>query len=65
VASTSYKLDLGFQYKLAKSAFLTLGAVYEKKLAELNGVKGLSSIPGINNPNMEGYQLGAFIAFWF
>jgi hypothetical protein len=65
VISTSYKLDIGVQYRLAKTAFLTLGAVYEKKLAEKDGVKGLSAIPGVNNPNTEGYELGSFIAFWF
>lgn len=65
VISSSYKLDLGVQYKLAKTAFLTLGAVYERKLAEKDGVKGLTLIPGVTNPNTEGYELGAFIAFWF
>ena len=65
VIATSYKLDVGAQYLLSKTSFLTFAAIYETKRADRNGVKSLSIIPGVTNPNAEGFELGAFIAFWF
>ena len=65
VVSSSYKIELGTQYKLSKSSFITTGVLYEKKIAAKNGVDNLTSIKGMTNANAEGYQFLSSISFWF
>jgi hypothetical protein len=65
VVSSSYKVELGGQYKLSKSSFVTSGVLYEKKIAAKNGVKNLTFIKGMNNANAEAFQLLSSISFWF
>jgi hypothetical protein len=65
VVSTNYKIEIGTQYKLSKSSFITSGVLYERKIAALDGIKDLSSIKGVYNPNTEAFQLLSSISFWF
>jgi len=65
VVSTSYKIEIGAQYKLSKSSFITSGVLYEKKIAAKNGVDNLNSISGVYNPNAQAYQALSSISFWF
>lgn len=65
VKSVNYKFESAVQYKLSKSSFLTMGGLYERKKAELNGVKGLSFIKGVYNVNAEAFKLAATVSFWF
>lgn len=63
--STSYKIESAVQYQLTKSSFITSGALYERKFTSMNGVKGLTSIKGVNNPNAEAFKLSTSVSFWF
>lgn len=65
VVSENYKVELGGQYKLSKSSFITTGVLYEKKIAAKDGIKNLSYIKGVYNPNTEAYAFLSSIAFWF
>lgn len=65
VVSNSYKIEVGGQYKLSKSSFITTGAMYEKKIAAKNGEKNLTYIQGVFNPNADAIQLLSSISFWF
>lgn len=63
--TTNYKFEAGVQYQLSKSSFITTGALYERKIVEVNGVKNLTTVAGINNPNTEGLELISSVSFWF
>lgn len=65
VVSSSYKIELGGQYRLSKSSFITTGVLYERKIAARNGVKDLTFIKGVYNPNAEAYELLSSISYWF
>jgi hypothetical protein len=65
VKSTTYKLEGALKYKLTKSAQITFGGLYEKKIASKNGVKNLNFIRGVYNVNTEAYKLASSISFWF
>jgi hypothetical protein len=65
VKTYSYKVESGVKYKLSKSAFLTVGGLYERKVAKKNGIEGLSYIPGYYNTNKEAFKLASTVAFWF
>lgn len=59
------KVEGAVKYKLSKSAQFTVGGLYERKLAEKDGVKGLSFIRGVYNANSEAFKLASTISFWF
>jgi hypothetical protein len=61
----TYKLESAVKYKLTKSAQITVGGLYEKKIAERNGVKNLSFIRDVRNANRDAYKLATSISFWF
>jgi hypothetical protein len=61
----TYKLESAVKYKLTKSAQITVGGLYEKKIAERNGVKNLAFIQDVRNANKDAYKLAASISFWF
>ena len=63
--SENFKIELGGQYKLSKSSFITSGVLYERKTATLDGVKGLNDIKGLYNPNTEAYKFLTSVSFWF
>ena len=65
VVSSSYKIEVGGQYKLSKSSFITTGVLYERKIAAKDGVKDLTFIKGVYNPNTEAFELLSSISFWF
>ncbi|MBP9682576.1 MAG: hypothetical protein KBD76_14305 [Bacteriovorax sp.] len=65
VVSKAHKIELGGQYKLSKSSFMTSGVLYERKVASKDGVKNLSYIKGVYNANAEAYQFLTSISFWF
>ncbi len=65
VVSTNYKFELGGQYKLSRSSFVTSGVLYERKIAARNGVSDLTFIKGVFNPNTEAFQLLTSVSFWF
>jgi hypothetical protein len=65
IQSTSYKLESVFKYKLSKTSFVTMGGMYEKKIAERNGVKDLTYIAGVYNANLDAYKLATSFSFWF
>ena len=65
VNSSSFKFESAIQYKLSKSSFITSGACYERKIAEQNGIKDLSYIPGVYNANTEGFKVSSSVSFWF
>lgn len=65
INSTNYKIESVFKYKLSKTSFLTMGGLYERKIADQNGVKGLKSIAGVYNANLEAYKLATSFSFWF
>ncbi len=65
VVSTSYKIEAGVQHQLSKSSFITTGVLYEKKIAEKNGIKDLTYIKGVYNANAEAYQFLSSVSFWF
>jgi hypothetical protein len=60
-----YKLESAVKYKLTKSAQITVGALYEKKASERNGVKDLVFIRDVRNANKEAYKLASSVSFWF
>lgn len=59
------KVEGAVKYKIAKSAHLTVGGLYERKLAERDGVKDLTFIRGVYNANSEAFKLSSSISFWF
>lgn len=59
------KIEAGVKYKLTKSSHLTFGGLYERKLAERNGVKDLTFIRGVYNANSEAFKLASTVSFWF
>lgn len=61
----TYKLESAVKYKLTKSAQITFGGLYEKKIAERNGVKNLSFIRDVRNANKEAFKLATSVSFWF
>jgi hypothetical protein len=65
VKTTSYKIETSGKYKLSKSSFVTVGGLYENKTSSKNGVKNLSSIPSVYNPNRQAFQLLTSVSFWF
>lgn len=65
VRSTNYKIEAAVQYRLSKSAFVTNGALYERKTASLNRNDNLSIIKGVNNVNAEAFKLASSVSFWF
>lgn len=65
VVTSNYKIEIGGQYKLSKSSFITTGVMYERKIAAKDGVKDLTFIKGVYNPNTVAYQLLSSISFWF
>lgn len=65
VVTKNFKIETGAQYNLTKSAFLTMGVLYERKLAELNGVKDLTNIRNVFNPNADAYKAATTVSFWF
>ena len=65
VVSTSYKIEVGGQYKLSKSSFITTGVLYEKKIAAKDGINDLTYIKGVYNANAEAFELLSSISFWF
>lgn len=60
-----YKLESAVKYKLTKSAQITVGALYEKKTSQRNGVKDLEFIRDVRNANKEAYKLASSVSFWF
>jgi hypothetical protein len=65
VVSTSYKIEVGGQYKISKSSFITTGVLFEKKIAAKDGIKDLTYIKGVYNANAEAFELLSSISFWF
>ncbi len=65
VKTTSYKLESALKYKLSKTSFATMGGMYENKKSSKNGVKDLSYIPDVKNPNKDAYMLIGSVSFWF
>jgi hypothetical protein len=65
VKTTNYKFESAVQYQLSKSSFMTIGGLYERKLASQNGIKNLSYIKGVNNANAEAFKLSSSVSFWF
>lgn len=65
VKSLTYKIESALKYKLSKTAHLTFGGLFEKKIVERNGVKNLSFIRGVYNANAEAYKLSSSVSFWF
>ncbi len=63
--SLNYKVESAVKYKISKSAFVTVGGLYERKIAEKNGQKNLSYIPGVFNANKEAFKLSSSVSFWF
>ncbi|MBY0413397.1 MAG: hypothetical protein K2Q18_04500 [Bdellovibrionales bacterium] len=61
----TYKLESAVKYKITKSSQVTVGALYEKKIADRNGVKDLSFIRDVRNANRDAYKLASSISFWF
>jgi len=60
--SQNYKIETGAQYNLSKSAFLTMGALYEKRKTTVDIAKALSNF---RYPNNNAYKLATTISFWF
>ena len=66
VKTTQYKIETSGKYKLSKSAFTTIGVLYEKKIAtQEGGNKTLGYIPGVYNANKDAYQFVTSVSFWF
>lgn len=61
----TYKLESAVKYKLTKSAQITFGGLYEKKIAQRNGVKNLSFIRDVRNANKDAFKLATSVSFWF
>lgn len=61
----TYKLESAIKYKLTKSAQITFGGLYEKKIASRNRVKDLDFIQDVRNANRDAYKLATSISFWF
>lgn len=59
------KVEAAVKYKLTKSSHLTVGGLYERKLAEKDGVKDLPFIRGVYNANSEAFKVSSAISFWF
>ncbi len=65
VKTLTGKVEAAVKYKLTKSSHLTVGGLYERKLAERNGVKDLPFIRGVFNANSEAFKVSSAISFWF
>jgi hypothetical protein len=65
IHSTNYKVESVFKYKTSKTSFITMGGMYERKIADQNGIKNLSNISGLYNANVEAYKLATSFSFWF
>lgn len=65
IFSTSYKVESVFKYKTSKTSFVTMGGMYERKIADQNGIKNLSYIPGVYNANLDAYKIATSFSFWF
>ncbi|AUN98263.1 hypothetical protein DOM21_09890 [Bacteriovorax stolpii] len=61
----TYKIESAIKYKITKSAQITFGGLYEKKIVESNGVKGLKFVQDVRNANRDAYKLATSISFWF
>ena len=61
----TYKIETAVKYKINKAAQITVGALFEKKQTERNGVKNLSFVRDVRNANDEAYKLASSISFWF
>lgn len=62
VWSQNYKIESGAQYNLSKSAFLTMGGLYEKRKTTVDIAKALSNF---RYPNNEAFKLATTVSFWF
>lgn len=60
-----YKLESAVKYKLSKSAQITFGGLYEKKISQRNDVKDLTFIRDVRNANREAFKLASSVSFWF
>lgn len=65
VTSFTYKVEAAVKYKLTKTSHITTGGMFEKKIAERNGVSDLTFIRGTYNANQEAYKMSSAISFWF
>ncbi len=61
----TYKIESAIKYKITKSAQITFGGLYEKKIVESNGVKGLKFVQDVRNANRDAYKLATSVSFWF
>ncbi len=63
----NYKAELGLKYYFQKSAFVTLGFMYEKKISKKDHSKTAANndTTAFRNPNRDGRQVKAGLAFWF
>lgn len=65
VKTLSYKAETALKYKLSKTSFVTTGVLYENKISDKNGIKDLTYIPSVYNPNRHAYQYITSVSFWF
>ena len=64
--ATQYKIETSGKYKISKSAFTTIGVLYEKKIStQEGGNTTLGYIPGVYNANKDAYQFVTSVSFWF
>lgn len=63
----NYKAEIGAKYYFQKSAFMTLGFMYEKKISAKDKSETLANndTVGFRNPNRDGRQVKLGLAFWF
>lgn len=63
----NYKAEIGAKYYFQKSAFMTLGFMYEKKISAKDHDKALANNDTVafRNPNRDGRQVKLGLAFWF
>lgn len=62
---TTYKIESAIKYRITKSAHITMGGLYEKKIVESNGVKNLKFVQDVRNANRDAYKLATSVSFWF
>lgn len=62
VRSQNYKIETGAQYSLSKSAFLTMGGLYEKRKTKVDIARAMANF---RYPNNEAFKLATTISFWF
>lgn len=60
----TYKLESAVKYRVSKSAHITTGVMYEKKIAKENDVKK-DFIYDIRNANRDAFQYTTSFSFWF